>query len=397
MLATEIDPENPRGVIDVELHGDDEPLTLLRSVAIYGPNASGKTNLIRAADALGALLGQSLETPSDEPMGLYVPFRLNAQSAERPVMLGIRAVVERRVYEYVIEYERAGFLSEKLKRIDADGSELLFDRAADVVTGSWTTHPQFALVLRSFRSNKLLLSLADAFAPDLAGEIAVGFRRLLAARNPTWTHPMYAGQEAAQRAHQDKSGFGQWMLEWLQAADFGIVDYNVNEVEGARGRGKELSPNEEIELELLHATDSAPVRLKWQLESEDTRRMLQLLPFIYDLSSARRGQAYFIDEISASMHPKLFAAILREFNSDVLPDSGTGQLIFTTHDTTVIDGEARSAPLRRDQIYFTEKDASGASRLYSLAEFRERQTVNLRKRYLQGRYGALPVIGRFGT
>ena len=73
-----------------------------------------------------------------------------------------------------------------------------------------------------------------------------------------------------------------------------------------------------------------------------------------------------------------------------------GQLIFATHETALLDAEAKDAVLRRDQVYLTEKDSSGASRLYSVAEFKERNNLNLRRRYLQGRYGALPALGQFG-
>ena len=72
-----------------------------------------------------------------------------------------------------------------------------------------------------------------------------------------------------------------------------------------------------------------------------------------------------------------------------------GQLIFATHETSLLDAEGKNAVLRRDQIYLTEKDAFGAARLYSVAEFRERNNLNIRRRYLQGRYGALPSLGDF--
>jgi hypothetical protein len=73
-----------------------------------------------------------------------------------------------------------------------------------------------------------------------------------------------------------------------------------------------------------------------------------------------------------------------------------GQLVFATHETGLLDAEAKDAVLRRDQIYLTEKDSTGASRLYSVAEFKERNNLNLRRRYLHGRYGALPAVGILG-
>lgn len=137
------------------------------------------------------------------------------------------------------------------------------------------------------------------------------------------------------------------------------------------------------------------MRLDYERESMGTRRLVELVPFLHDLTHGPEGQAYFIDEIGASIHPHLLHAFVRRFNCDTEPESVRGQLIFATHETVMLDAEAKDAVLRRDQAYFTEKDHSGASRLYSVAEFRERNNLNLRRRYLQGRYGALPSLGRF--
>ena len=131
-------------------------------------------------------------------------------------------------------------------------------------------------------------------------------------------------------------------------------------------------------------------------ESMGTHKMVALAPYIHDLLHGDQPQAYFIDEIGASIHPHLFEGLLRHFNCEIEPESVRGQLIFATHETVMLDAEAKHATLRRDQVYLTEKDSSGASRLYSIAEFNERNNHNLRRRYLHGRYGALPSLGRFG-
>src|SRR5205085_7689359 len=102
-----------------------------------------------------------------------------------------------------------------------------------------------------------------------------------------------------------------------------------------------------------------------------------------------------IDGIGASLHPTLLTALIRHFNCGNRDMSGQGQLVFATHETSLIDDEARNAVLRRDQVYFAEKDVSGVAKLYALSDFQERQNINLRKRYLEGRYGAIPSLGRF--
>ena len=116
---------------------------------------------------------------------------------------------------------------------------------------------------------------------------------------------------------------------------------------------------------------------------------------LFDLAHEARPQAIFVDEIDRSLHPVLLQGIVRHLNCEIPLKAVRGQLIFATHDTTLIDAEAKTAVLRRDQIYLTEKDASGAARLYSVAEFKERNNLNLRHRYLQGRYAVLPSLGAF--
>jgi AAA15 family ATPase/GTPase len=116
-------------------------------------------------------------------------------------------------------------------------------------------------------------------------------------------------------------------------------------------------------------------------------------PLIYDLMHRGHPRAAFVDEFDASMHPLLIRALVEHFNCEVPKHEARGQLVFATHETTLLDDEAKDAVLRRDQIYLTEKDSTGAARLYSVADFRERNNLNIRKRYLQGRYGALPSLG----
>lgn len=398
LIASDIDRDNPRGIIEVPLEGEDEPLRLLRSAAIYGPNASGKSTVLLAAAALEYLLGTSGGTPSDEPIAPYKPFLFDDDSSNQPVMLGLKAVIDRRVYEYVVEFNKKEFLKERLIEITLDKEELLFERDGQNVSGAWKGRKQFELLSESFRPNALLLSLADTVAPSLASGLAVGFRRLLRLYDHTSDWRSQSDERyVARRAHEDRDHFGQWLTECLQGADVGVVGHDVEEVHAAERGDRPRPPN--FRLSLLHSTSShMPVPIGYHRESEGTRRVAELAPFLYDLTHGGEAgaNAFFIDEIGASMHPDLLQALIRRFNCEASPDSVKGQLIFATHETRILDAEAKDAILRRDQIYLTEKDSSGASRLYSVADFKERNNLNLRRRYLQGRYGALPSVGHFG-
>ena len=407
MLATDIDPGNDRGVLHVPIEGEEEPLRLLRCAAIYGPNASGKSNLLRAANALKFLIGASGSFASDKPIHPYEPFLLDDKSCRNPVMLGLRAVVDTRLYEYMIEFNREEFLREELAQIGPKQDQHLFVRSKTAVSGPWTSHKQFELLTESFRQNALLLSLADRLAPAIAGGLATGFVKLLDFHNQTiGPYSWFAHEYAAQAAREPT--FANWLVSLLQGADTGIVDCEVVRAPRASERDQHevRSPTQaermrqpsrpKYRLQFFHAGTEGAARIPYWRESLGTRKIVELAPIVHELIFGDERRAYFVDEIAASIHPVLLEAMIRRFNCEGKPESVRGQLIFATHETTLLDAEAKDALLRRDQIYLTDKDASGASRLYSVAEFKERNNLNLRRRYLHGRYGALPAVGSLG-
>lgn len=127
------------------------------------------------------------------------------------------------------------------------------------------------------------------------------------------------------------------------------------------------------------------VPLDLDKESDGTRRLLNLLPALYHLRTSTA--VYFIDEIDRSMHPELVWKFLEFFLK--MCESGQRQIIVTTHESNLLDLDL----LRRDEIWFAEKDQSGSTHLYSLADFKVRKDLEIRKHYLQGRFGAVPFLG----
>jgi energy-coupling factor transporter ATP-binding protein EcfA2 len=405
MLATDIDPNSDRGIVKVRVDGDAEPLRLLRAVAIYGPNASGKSTVLRAAAALRHLIGESATLESDAMLAPYEPFAVGADG--KPVRLGITAVIDNTVYDYEVQFLRSHFTSERLELWHADGeATVLLDRIGQKVSGQWGDDPQFALISKDFRPNALLLSLADRLAPALAKNIAVGLRRLLEKHSNNITvFDFIIGNDAATRAYDDR-GFADWLASRLKSADVGVTDMKTEEFEiperspsdddqhAAVGTDR-INKRKSYRISLTHGTPECGFEIPFQHESLGTKRLVKLAPLFYDLAHAKQPMATFVDEIHESLHPKLLEGLIRNFNCDTPMEQVRGQLVFATHETALLDGEAWTAVLRRDQIYLTEKDASGAARLYSIAEFKERNNLNIRRRYLQGRYGALPSLGVF--
>jgi hypothetical protein len=406
LLASDIDPSSTRGVVAVTIDHDDEPLRLLKTIALYGANGSGKSTLIRAAGALRHLLSETRSFASDTPLQPYEPFALGPQHTQ-PVKLGVKAVIDGRVYDYSVSFLRREFITEELAIWKGVTREVLLMRSRAATTGLWTTDPQFELLTRGYRPNALLLSLADSLAPNLAQGIAVGLRQMLTTSDasatalPLW-HP-HRAEAIAKRLREDEA-FSVWLLARLRAADVGVADLRTDEVRTIievdnDDEDESDSPDTRQEvrtsyrLMLLHHSTDGTSPISYHRESLGTRRMVEMGPLLYDLSHNMTSRAAFIDEFDASIHPLLLQELVRHFNDSPDRHSRSGQLIFATHETSLLDAEAKDAPLRRDQIYFTEKDSTGASRLYSVAEFKERNNLNIRRRYLQGRYGALPSLG----
>jgi hypothetical protein len=142
----------------------------------------------------------------------------------------------------------------------------------------------------------------------------------------------------------------------------------------------------QIVIQAAHeAIGGRTVSLKLQDESDGTIRLLNLLPALHHLRTS--SAVYFIDEIDRSMHPILVLKFLEFFLNSC--ESGQRQVIVTTHESNLLDLDL----LRRDEIWFAEKDSEGATRLYSLADFKVRKDQEIRKHYLQGRFGAIPFLG----
>jgi len=120
-------------------------------------------------------------------------------------------------------------------------------------------------------------------------------------------------------------------------------------------------------------------------ESDGTRRLIHLIPALHRLRSS--SAVYFIDEIDRSLHPILVRSFLESFLKSC--GGGPRQIIVTTHESNLLDQDL----LRRDEIWFAEKDREGMTHLYSLMDFKVRNDLELRKHYLQGRFGAIPYMG----
>lgn len=137
-------------------------------------------------------------------------------------------------------------------------------------------------------------------------------------------------------------------------------------------------------LQLKHQTYSDKgIQFSLSEESDGTVKLLNLLPAIYDVIYNK--YVYIIDEIERSIHPSLIKELIRKFSHD---EKSKGQLIFTTHESVLLD----QSIFRQDEIWFAEKDSGGCTDLYPLSKYKEHKTIDIRKGYLEGRYGGIPFL-----
>ena len=400
------------------------PAKVLRTAVIYGANGAGKSNLFKSLDYLRSLAlpfyGRDRESTGREA------FRFGGMQDE-PSSFDLQFIANGKVYRYVIRVDDRQVVDEWLGE-DADSRErALFQRGRerDVVLGSQVREYQRLAALatvgapptQSFLSTVAAAALpTDDIGPDLASTIdwfstvlnlvppglsqmplwrklnddptlldfasdflrssSTGVDRLQIMKSeiPREELPDFVGEQMAVRLVQDAESGRRRLTRASRAAGGAWI-----EVAGSDGFRS-------VRCQSTHKTqDGSTVTLDLEDESDGTRRLLDLLPALHQMQ--RQGGVYFVDEIDRSMHPILVRQLLEFFLNS--RGENPGQMILTTHESSLLDLDL----LRRDEIWFAEKDSDQATRLYSLADFKVRNDLEIRKHYLQGRFGAIPFLG----
>ena len=365
--------------------------SILPAVVVFGSNASGKSNLVHA---LGAMRQMVLFSQTRGDAGGGVPrhaFRLDASYHEKPTRFEIDFVHEDVRYQYGLEADDTAFRSEWLYAIPKSHRRLMFEREGNDFRFGRELKGRNNTIAELTRSNSLYLSAAAQNSHEQISSIYEYFRSLSCHMNIGVSKYWLIEKKIDVR-----------VIEFLGRLDTGICDYRIREIdrsEESRVAIREIlsvvkkmtnapiDPDEEdkmVTVELAHRSrDGAPVYLDLGMESTGTQRLLVILSLAY--RALDTGTPLVIDELDVSLHTQAGAAVLQLFCSPKTNPKGA-QLVTTTHDTNLM----KWAGLRRDQIWFTEKDEDGATLLYPLTDIRTRRSDNLEQGYLQGRYGAVP-------
>ncbi|WP_321473590.1 AAA family ATPase [uncultured Paludibaculum sp.] len=399
---------------------------VLRCAVLYGANGGGKSNLFKALRYLSTLATEP--RPRNGGTGRE-PFRLGGDGAQ-PSTFDLQFVVAGKVYRYGLDVLDERIAEEWLVRKNGARETRIFERTTnalgqvhvDLGTRPGRNEKLAALATVGGPPNQSFLATANnILGAEAAGEeiseVLAWLKTDLVFFGPDTEFGLLAPLLEADGTFRKfageflrLSGTGIERLEvqryQLTEAEFRLlVGDNSAEEYLHRLRDTQedsalikVGDNREIVLErhdgsvsisdirirAAHQEGSAAPNLDLADESDGTRRLLHLLPALDRERAA--GKTFFIDEIDRSLHPIL----AREFLAGFLKSAGVGsQLIVTTHESSLLDQDL----LRRDEVWFVEKDQNQASRLYSLADFKVRKDLELRKHYLQGRFGAVPFIG----
>lgn len=397
--------DRDRGVIEVPIIGMAEPLRLLRCLAIYGPNASGKSTVLSASRALRSLgTDSSAGSKPGAKIPMYEPFILDDASRTKPIELGCDVVYQKSILRYEIVYESKAILREKLTVLDENHEEILIDRQPSGEVGGSLIASSDAnrLYVKEMQPNVAVLSKLAQHGPHKGIDSAKPY--YMAIRNAT-QFVDYSHSTLLHLSNNEKfaenAEYREWIMHHLiKTADVGICDVQTrrerNDIpdnirEGTAKMNIEfIKPDSKVDFLFVHEGNSQQP-IEYSEESSGTKKLFNIAGDWWRL--ANEPITLLADELSASLHPRLLDRLIRAVND--APKSVNSQLIFTTHDTGLLESQDGLPPaLRRDQVYFTKKDSTGESELYSLAEFKDdaRPVHNIRKRYLSGLYGAIPSV-----
>ena len=374
---------------------------VLKSAVVYGANASGKSNLIKALQYMRGVVLESASLQPGQTFERLQPFRLDATSAAEATAFEVTFLLEGVRYQYGFSMTQQRIVSESLLVYKAFKPQRWFDRRYDAETGKDVY--EFGTGLKgaknlwegATRPNALFLSMAVQLNSESLRPVFDWFaNRLVIFNEQAQLSPQFSVQMLKQESQRKA------ICDFLRAADISIADievttkqtmvhtFNFDLVTGKR----EESVGEQAvdDVKIHHVTDSGRAIFDLSDESSGTRNLLFLAGPILDILS--KGLTLVVDELDTSLHTLLVQALVRMFHR---PDANTGnaQLIFTTHDTSLLDAYGL---FRRDQIWFVEKKPDQSSELFSLMEFSPRKKEALERGYLQGRYGALPLLRELG-
>lgn len=352
--------------------------------AIFGANAAGKSNVVGALRYMAGMVRSShRDAEPGERIERY-PFALDVGAVGEPSWYVVDLLLDgvRFTYGFSLEDERVA--DEWLYGYPHGRKRVVFQRDGDDFTfGDTSPRRELDLVRRITAPNVLFLSVAARSQQESVLPVYRWFRRALVFEAGVGRLPhrwvLRKIGLALQRSERVPS-----IVALLRAADLGIVNVGA-EWETDEDERVGRSPHIWVEQQARRGT----VRLGYDDQSAGTKALLAYAEPV--LTTLENGGLLVVDEIDSSLHPRLTSHLIRLFQEKETNPRGA-QLLLTTHDASLLGRSGGEEILKRDQVWFVEKDAHGETALFPLSDFKPRQEENRERRYLGGSYGAVPLL-----
>ncbi|ATL70554.1 AAA family ATPase [Nocardia terpenica] len=368
---------------------DDADWEAVPVAGIFGANASGKTNVLDALVSMRALVLGSLRD-SESRIGIHRhPFSLDTTSTDTPSTYVVDLLIRGVRYTYGVSVDDSHVTEEWLHTYPHKRKREIFHRVDDKFNWGDTASTQLRKYADDLESNVLFLSVAGRFK---VRDTRVPFEWFVKAR-PHKPFFRFSGDRTSNRI--DNRNLDR-ISALLRAADTGIDAIELIEERAEDWSGQ--SPNPSVTedgarrrfLQLQHrGEEGALFPLLFRDQSFGTQALTEIGVLALDVLAA--GSILIVDEIDRSMHTFLTAQIIGLFRDPETNPNGA-QLIFSSHDSALLGRIQGVEVLDRDHVWFTEKDECGATELFPISAFKPRKEDNLERRYLSGRYGAVPII-----
>ena len=393
---------------------------VLPIAAIYGGNASGKTNFFKALSFAKTLVVKGSRLDSLIPVET---FRLDDGETTRPARFAFELLVDETIYDFSFAVTRKAVLEERLVKITSTSENVLYDRRGDKPNFAPSLAKDLFLhfAFRGTRDNQLFLTNSVSQKVDHFRPVYDWFKNELVLIAPDSRfelfeqfldegHPLYTAM--SELLPQLDTGIARLGSEEIPFENIPLPESLQLEIQEEVQEGESISLSNpsgndrfvvtrkdgELMAKKLVAfhpkSDGTEAKFEMRQESDGTQRIIDLLPAFLDLSEQTSQPVYVIDEVDRSLHSLLIRNLIEAYLECCSAETRT-QLLLTTHNVMLMDQQL----LRRDEMWVTERDASGATDLFSFSEYKDiRYDKDIRKSYLQGRMGGVPrILGEIFT
>lgn len=366
-------------------HVEGWDIDVLPVIAIFGANASGKSNVLKALQYLLNFVSFGNDWEQRSPL---IPFKLDRQNQEQPSRFNLRTVFNSAIYTYSLVLNNTNILLEKLEYALASTkrNRLLFSRTWDNENQrfDWKNGADFSgahtQLEKDLQNREPFISLFSKLNIELVNPLV--YWLISRKAGIEWTHKKFDPRNLRLILKNGNSSVGWFEAEkkakkLLLQFDTGLYDFEIS---------KTGLKSEDFQIYAFHKTEKGEIT-SWEFE-EESMGTQYLLSIAYNIQIMfLQGSFAMSDELGSNLHPNITRKVIRLFQS-VKTNPNRAQLIFTSHDNTL----QRNNLLRRDQIWFTQKRPDQSTELYSLSDFKVRNDLAIDKAYLDGRFGAVPFI-----